>query len=127
MTVTWKEIAYRDDLKTRGISFIIDGGGSAITTGIKGDIEIPFACTITAARVFSDQSGAIAVSLWKDTYANFPPDVADVIDTFAIDASGTKSEETGLSLSIAAGNILRINVDSCATITRATLALTVVL
>src|SRR4051794_38600521 len=30
-------------IPTRAIEFTIDGGGSAITTGVKGDIEVPFA------------------------------------------------------------------------------------
>lgn len=109
---------------TSAIGFVIDGGGSAITTGIKGDIEVTFACTITAARLLADQSGSIAVGVWKDTYANFPPTVDDLIDTFSI-TTATKSEETGLSLAVAAGSILRFNVDSASTITRATLSLTV--
>lgn len=129
MAVTWKEIAYRDDLKTRAIGILIDGGGSAITTGVKAAVEIPFACTITAARVFSvdNTSGAISIQLWKDTYANFPPTVADLSDTFAIAASGVKSEETGLSIAVTAGNIIIFNVDSCTSIKLALLSLTVVL
>jgi hypothetical protein len=114
-----------DHAKVGAVQFIIDGGGSAITTGVKGDIQIPFACTITAARLLADQSGAIAVAVWKDTYANFPPTSADLIDTFSIAASGVKSEETGLNLTIAAGSILRFNVNSCTSITRATLVLVV--
>ena len=104
------------------IGFVI-AEGSALTTGVKGDIEVPFACTITAARLFADQSGSVAVSVWKDSYANFPPTVGDLIDTFSITAA-TKSEETGLSLAVSAGDILRFNVDSASTITRVSISLT---
>jgi len=107
---------------TAGISIVIDGSGSVITTGIKGDIEIPYACTLTAGRMFADASGSVTVSLWRDTYANFPPVVGDLLDTYAI-SSATKMEETGISISLAAGDIIRFNVDSCTTITRVTLAL----
>lgn len=111
------------------IEFIIDGGGSAITTGVKGDIEIPFACTITAARVLADQSGSIVVDIWKDTYANFPPTDADSITASAPPtiSTATKSEDTtltGWTTSISAGNILRFNVDSVTTIQRVTVSLT---
>ena len=120
---TVKTIPYQ---KNHKVNIVIDGGGSAITTGIKFDVELP-ECTITAARVFADVSGAIAIAVWKDTYANFPPIAADLMDTFAIAASGVQSEETGLSIAVTEGDILRINVNSCTSITKATLALTVTL
>jgi len=108
---------------TRGLNVIFDGGGAEIADDLFADVEFPVACTIKTARVLADQSGAIAIGVWKDTYANFPPTVDDSVDIFSIAASGTKSEETGLSLSVAAGSIIRFNVNSCTTIQRATLAL----
>ena len=117
--------------RTVAIPFIIDGGGSVITTGVKGFLEIPFACTITAARVLLDQSGSIVVDIWKDTYANYPPTVADTITASAKPtvSSATKSEDatlTGWTTSVTAGNILGFNVDSITTATRATVSLTCV-
>jgi len=106
------------------IEFIVDGGGATITTGVKGDIEVPFACTVTTARMFADQSGSITVSIWKDTYANFPPVVGDLMDTYILTTT-TKYEETGLALTIAAGSVLRFNVDSATTIQRCTVSLTI--
>ena len=116
--------------KLATLTFIIDGGGSAITTGVKGDIEVPFACTITAARMFADQSGSIVVDIWKDTYANYPATVADTITASAKPtiSSTTKSQDTtltGWTTSISAGDVLRFNVDSASTVTRVTLSLTV--
>lgn len=112
------------------ITFIIDGGGSTITTGIKGDLEIPFACTITAATLLADQSGSIVVNIWKDTYANYPPTVANKITASAPPtiSSAVKSQDTTLTgwiTSISAGNTLRFNVDSVTTIQRVTLSLKV--
>jgi hypothetical protein len=112
------------------VTFVIDGGGSAIATGIKGDLEIPFACTINQATLLADQSGSIVVDIWKDTYANFPPTVADTITASAKPtiSSATKAQDatlTGWTTAVSAGNILRFNVDSCATIKRATLSLKV--
>jgi hypothetical protein len=109
------------------ISFIIDGGGSVITTGLKGDLEIPFACTITQWTILADQSGTIGVGIWKDSYANFPPLVGDLILTPAL--SGAAKAQTGsLSVAVAAGDILRFNADSSPTIanvTRVTVSLKV--
>ncbi|CAB4172862.1 hypothetical protein UFOVP1476_35 [uncultured Caudovirales phage] len=115
---------------TETINVIIDGGGAAITTGVKADLLIPYACTITAARLLADQSGSIVVDIWKDTYANFPPTVADTVTASAKPtlSSAQKYQDTtltGWTTSLAAGDYLRINVDSVTTVTRVTLALTI--
>jgi hypothetical protein len=112
------------------INIVIDGGGSAITTGVKGDILVDFACTLNAWTLLADASGAIVVDIWKDTLANFPPTDADSMCSAkepTIAASGTNATDTTITDwttdDIAAGDILRFNVDSCTTITRVTLAL----
>lgn len=116
---------------TRAVEFVIDGGGGVITTGIKGDLEMPFSGTITAVRMFADQTGSAVVDIWKDTYANYPPTVADTITAAAKPTitAANRSENTtltGWNTAIAVGNILRFNVDSAATITRLTIVLTIV-
>src|SRR3990167_2048864 len=113
-----------------GLGIIIDGAGSAITAGIKGDIPVPYSCTITMATLLADQTGSIVIDIWKDTYANFPPTDGDSITASAPPTITTalKSQDstlTGWTTTIAANSILRINVDSCTTITRATLFLNV--
>jgi hypothetical protein len=123
-------IATYDENRVAAISFIIDGGGSAITTGIKGDLMIPFACTILEATLLADQSGSIVVDVWKDTYANYPPTNVDSICASAKPtlSSATKSQDstlTGWTLSIVAGDTLRFNVDSITTCQRVTLVLKV--
>lgn len=111
------------------VIFLIDGAGSTITTGIKGDIRIPFAGTITGAYLFADQSGSIVIDLWKDTQANFPPTVADTITASAKPtlSSATNVADTtltGWTTAVSAGDIIRVNVDSVSTVTRVSLALT---
>lgn len=118
------------NLTTANIEFIIDGAGAVISTGLKGFLEVSFACTITGNTLLADQSGSIVVNVWKDTYANFPPTVADKITASAPPtiATATKSQDTtltGWTTAIAAGDILAFNVDSVTTIQRATLSLKV--
>jgi len=119
---------WKDDIAC--ITFIIDGGGSAITTGEKGHLRVPFACEIQKVTLLADQTGSIQIDIWKDTYANFPPDDADSIcggNEPAI-SSAQKYEDTTLSgwtKTINAGDILAFNVDSCTDITRVTIALKV--
>jgi len=110
------------------IEIIIDGGGSAITTGVKGDVQIPFAMTVTEWTMLADQSGSNVTDIWMDTYANFPPTVADTItgsDKPAI-SSATKGQSTALTgwtTALPSGSVLRYNVDSNTTIQRLTLSL----
>ena len=112
------------------INFEIDGGGVAITTGIKGDIIIDFPCTINHWTIVSDQTGSIVVDVWKDTYTNFPPTAADTITgtekpTITSSNKGQDTNLTTWTTAISAGDILRYNVDSASTVTRVTLALKV--
>lgn len=115
---------------TSCITYVIDGGGSTITTGVKGDLYVPFACTIDDWTLLGDQSGSIVVNVWKDTLANYPPTNADKITASAPPtiASATHAHSatlTGWTTAIAAGDTLRFNVDSITTLTRVTIALKV--
>lgn len=115
---------------TRNVYFVVDGGGSVITTGLKGDLQIPFACTILEVTMLADQSGSIVVDIWKDSYANYPPTIADTIVAAAKPtiSSALKSLDatlTGWTVAVAAGDILRYNVDSITTLTRVAINLKV--
>ena len=108
------------------VGVTIDGGGSAISTGIKGYTSIPATGTIVRARMLADQVGSAVVDVWKDTYANFPPTNADSITaaappTIAADDSSDDAALVGWTTAVTAGDVLGFNVDSAATITRLTL------
>jgi hypothetical protein len=113
---------------TRTFGITIDGGGSAITTGIKGDVTIPFAMSISGWTITADQTGSIVVDLWKDTYANFPPTAADTITGSEKPtlSSAVKNQDNNLTTwttSVSSGDIIRFNVDSVSTVTRVTLTI----
>lgn len=117
---------------TGSFEFVIDGGGSTIATGIKGDIYIPFACTITGVVLLADQSGSIVVNIWKSTYTAFDPTthpaVGDKITASAPPTISTakKSKDTtltGWTTSLAADDVLRLNVDSVTSIQRVTVSI----
>jgi len=127
---TGPTLGLNPNAQTASITFIIDGGGATIATGLKGFLEVPFACTIQQWTLLADQSGSIVVDIWKDTYANFPPTVADVITasakpTITTAQKGQSATLTGWTTSIAAGDILAFNVNSVTTIQKVTLALKV--
>ncbi len=118
------------DLVRSAIEFVVDGGGSVITTGIKGDLEVPFNCTIQRVTMLADQSGSIVIDIWVDSYANFPPTVADTITASAIPTISTavKSQDatlTGWTVALTAGDVIRWNVNSVTTIERCTISLVV--
>lgn len=110
------------------LQIIIDGGGSAITTGVKADLVVPYNCTVLGWDIFGDASGSIVIDVWKDTYANFPPTVADTITGTEKPtlSSAQKNQDTALSswtTTLSRNETLRFNVDSATTVTRVTLAI----
>jgi hypothetical protein len=105
-------------------------GGSTLAAGVYCDVEIPYACTITAWRLLADQTGSIVIDIWRDSYANFPPTDADAMPGTGKEptlSSAIKAEDTNVTDwttdDIAAGDILRFNIDSASTVTRVLLSL----
>lgn len=115
---------------TRTITLTIDGAGSAISTGVKGYLRVPVNATITGWTLLADQVGSIVIDVWKDTFANYPPTVADTITASAKPTLSSASSDddttlTGWTTAITAGDVLGFNVDSATTVTRVTLELTI--
>jgi hypothetical protein len=118
----------------RSIGITIGDGSSTISTGQKECIQIPFTCTITEWTILSidasNTSGSIVIDIWKDTYANFPPTVADTITaaakpTVSAAIKATSSTLTAWTTTITAGDVLKFNVDSVSTFTKVILQLKV--
>jgi len=115
-------------VRPRTLLLVIDGVGSEITTGIKGEATVHFDCKIIGWRLLADQEGDIVIDLWKSDYDSYPPDVGDTIT--AADkptlSSADKAEDyvlTDWTTEVAEGDTFRINVDSVATVTRVLLTL----
>jgi hypothetical protein len=101
----------------------IDATGSSITTGTKGYISIPYNCTITGWVLLADVSGSIVIDVWKDTYGNYPPTLADSIagSEKPTLSSAIKNQDLSLttwSTSVTAGDTIAFNVDSVSTVQR---------
>ena len=114
------------DVNKSSFGITIDGGGSAITTGVKGYVTIPFDCTITGWVLTGDQSGSIVIDVWRDTYANFPPTVADTIAGSEKPTLSSVQKNQDLTLSswtttVTEGDVIGFNVDSATTVTKVTL------
>jgi hypothetical protein len=111
---------------TGAVQVYIDSG---LATGQTGWVEMPYAGTLTAVRIFADAVGSIVFDIWKCNYAAFPTSVTDSICASAKPtlSSAYKSQDTtltGWDTSFSAGDIYTFNVDSFTTITRVLLSLT---
>jgi hypothetical protein len=112
------------------VIYVIDGGGLTIQTGIKGDLYIPFDCTVTEWVLLTDQVGSIVIDVWSDIYGSYPPTITDSIaGTDLPTLSGVNKNKstalTGWNQNISAGSTLRFNVNSVSSVTRVTLTLNV--
>lgn len=109
--------------RRRQATVVIDGGGSAITTGDqKNYFRIPAGTTFTDWDIYADQSGSIVVDICCDTYANFPPTCA--ADTIAASEKPTlstaqKNQDTSITWTVQpSGNVCTSSVDSATTVTK---------
>lgn len=105
------------------VTACFDGNGSAIAAGTKLYVPCRFTGTITRSSIFADVSGSCVIDVWKDTYANYPPTVADTIAASAKPTLSTaiKNDDatlTGWTTSVTAGDVFGFNVDSASTVTR---------
>lgn len=116
-----------DSGTTSGLSWIDDDFGFSVNVGDRSTVlstdiqpvavEVPFACTIEAARVFGDTDGSIVWDIWKNTYANYPPASSDSITASAQPTitSTDKSEDTtltGWTTALSKGDVLFFNINS---------------
>jgi hypothetical protein len=109
------------NLNLRQVEATPANSGSVIALGIAygADVVIPYPGTITKVTMLSldSTSGSIVVDVWKNTYSNYPPVVANTITASDIPtiSSAIKSQDstlTGWTTSVSAGDILRFNVNS---------------
>lgn len=87
---------------------------------------IPYDMNITSWTIIADQSGSIVIDVLRGDYSTFPP-VTSIAGSEKPTLSGaSKNQNTTLSTwtpNIAAGDIVRFNVDSASTVTRVTLSI----
>lgn len=120
---------FTDTAKEGTIQYVIDGGGTVITTGIKNDLDVPFNAVLYGYQSLVDgASGKIQVDIWKDVFANFPPTSADTMvggNPVLLSAVTSKSDTTlsGWTTQITKGDVLRFNVDAISALTKCTISL----
>ncbi len=100
----------------------LDGIGGVISTGSKGYVIAPYACTIVRWDLIGDVSGSIVVDIKRSGTsiigAGNKPTLSSQVSNGAVASSWT-------SLAIAQGDVLEFNVDSASTVTRINLSIRV--
>lgn len=121
------------NLKRMSIAFQFGDGTNAIDASTEREqwIEINFDCTIEGHTVLADATGSIVIDLWVDTYANYPPTVADSICASALPmlSAAQKAQDTtltGWTTAITRGKILKAHVNSAGTVKAVTLTLDII-
>ena len=112
--------------RTVGVS--IDGGGSAVTTGTKGYVEVPYAGTITGWKIISDVSGSAVFDVWKSNAAiptNANTITASAKPTLTASQRAASTTLTGWTTGVAVNDVFGFEVESASTITKATLILVI--
>ena len=115
----------KSNIKTRDITFAIDGGGSAIAAGgIWYLSNVNFAGTITAWDIVADVAGSIVIDVWKTNAA--VPTVANTITAAALPTLSSAQSAfagaiTAWTTSVAAGDVFAFKVNSATTVTKVNL------
>jgi len=135
---TIKKIAVRNLISSpREIQFTLGDGTNLIVTGSIATTRVSYDCVITTASIVSldgagaPVSGDIVIDLWKDTYANWPPDDADTITggdepTLVSSDKSQISDMASWSVTVSAGDYIIAHVDSVATVKQVILTLDVI-
>lgn len=119
-------------IKSTTLQIPFSGGGADIAVGFKLPVQVPWDVTVTGWRLVSmSGAGSLVIDIWKDTFANFPPDVSNTVT--GTEKPTLSSAETAEDLNLTtwtdvswdAGEWVVFNVDSCTGVQFATLVLLV--
>lgn len=116
----------REYLFGSAYEFVLDGGGTVIAAGNKAVLQAPFSGTITSWSFVGIESGSIVANVKKATYSAWP--TLTEIDgsekpTITTAYKNTSSTLSGWTTTVNKGDWIVVTVESCSTITHATLAL----
>ncbi len=125
---TERKITVSDLTNTVKIGVTFDGGLETIGKGAQGVLRIEDSFTLTEWYLLSDQIGSIVIDVWLDTFANYPPTIADTITasnkpTLSSTDKASDVTLTGWTTTVTSGDVIKFNVDSVTDIQQCTLIL----
>lgn len=115
------------------LTFIIDGGGIPPDPGVKGDLIIPFPCTILAATLIADAVGSCEIDIWKTPFANVDTSHPGLSDSIVGPyppkiVNGVKYQDLSLigwNTAINAEDVLRFDLKTISNLNRISISLRV--
>ena len=113
--------------KSGSCGVVFDGQGGVISNGRTAYVQVPYKGTITGWTLVAAQSGSCTVTVFKDTFLNFPP-VSPGDNIFgtqpALGGVQTNSA-TGLSVAVASGDWIGFTISGVTTVTWVNLTLSI--
>lgn len=120
--------------RTRKVGTTMDNGSSVLATGVKGSIQIDFACTIIGWSIIADVAGSLTIEIDK-VASSAPPSAPGIPNTTTdkISASAPISLSSAQSAAVAAAgvstwttaiaawDVIQFNLTAATTIKRAVL------
>lgn len=111
------------------IVFGWDGSGNAISVPKTQDVYLPSNGSMTGWYIMADTDTNATIDLWIDTFANYPPTVADTIcggNYISLSAADSNSDTTLTSWNkyFLSGRTMRANLSACSAATKLTLVIT---
>jgi hypothetical protein len=120
----------KTNLRVGSFGVTVDGFSTVVQPGVVGYVQMPYSGTLTGWSITSNVSGSIVFDIWKTAAAI--PTVANTIigvggnkPTLSSQQFVTSTTMTNWTLTFSTGDIFAFNVDSAATLRRATLTLRV--
>lgn len=117
------------NLKVGSCGVTFDGGGQVIQTKT-AYVQVPYNGTLTSWTLVADVSGSCTITVFKDTYANFPPTTTadDVYVTAPSLSSQQKNQNLtptyiGSQATVTAGDYIGFTISAITTITWANLTI----
>jgi hypothetical protein len=108
--------------------WVVDGGTSTPTTGIKSAIQIPFNCRADTWTLAATTAGSALFQIESNTYANYPNVTTRSTGNHPTLTSARKAQSNTAAWSsnvFSAGDMVHANLVSASTLTLVTLSLTV--
>lgn len=99
----------------------VDGAGTALTTGSKGYVNMPYNGYITSWAMVANAASTIILDLKKSTYSDFPTTTSITGANYITMSSVVKNNSsvlTSWSLTFSTGDIYEFVINSASTATR---------
>ena len=119
-------------VKTGSCAVIFDGQGGVISNGKIAYAQVPYNGTLTSWTLVAAQSGSCTITVFKDTYANYPP-VTTADDIYSVQpalASAIRNQNltptyVGSQATVTAGDWIGFTISGVTTVTWVNLSISI--